>query len=294
MSHPDEGLIHAWLDGELEPAEAARVKALVGSDADWAAAAAEARGLIAASARIVGTLDRAPVNVIPKAAAARPASRRWVWRAAAVLALMAGSAVVLERESPVLPAPKTDVATLPVTPVAPAPSVEQQPPLQLPRKQPPLAQDAKVAAAKKVDQRKEELAATKAAEPTLAQPARDKDAAVATGDLRSKVASAGAAAGSANAVGGERRAANAPMAATAQSLPAAARAAQSMATEKFTRLRPSCFEQREPPDSASRVIRLSAAALADSIRLETLVLRGDTLAAVNGRLRAVRVPCPAP
>ncbi len=301
MPHPDEGLIHAWLDGELDPAEAARVEALVASDAEWAAAAAEARGLIAASGRIVGTLDRVPANVIPKSAPARPESRRWVWRAAAVLALMAGSALVLKRESPVLPEPKADVGTQPVTPVAPAPtpapSVVQQPPQQLPRKQlqePLLALDQKVVTAKKSNQGKEEIADAKAAEPILAQPARDKDAVAAAGDLRSKLAGAGAAAGNANAAGGERRAANAPMAAMVQSLPQPAPAAPSAATEKFTRLQPSCFDQREPPDSASRIIRLSAAALDDSIRLETLVLRGDTLAAVNGRLRAIRVPCPAP
>ena len=308
MPHPDEGLIHAWLDGELDPAEAARVEALVASDAEWAAAAAEARGLIAASARIVGTLDRVPANVIPKAPAARQTGRPWVWRAAAVLAVMAGSAVVLKHESPVLVAPRKDVGALAVTPVAPtptptpapasAPGGEQQQPLQLQRKQllqqPPVGQDAQIAAAKKTNQRKEELADTKAAEPTVAQPARDKDAVASLGELRGKVAGAGAGVASANAAAAERRAVNAPMAATAQSLPSAPPAAQSLATEKFTRLQLSCFEQREPPDSASRIIRLSAAALADSIHLEILVQRGDTLAAVNGRFRAVRVPCPAP
>ena len=44
MSHPDEGLIQAWLDGELDAAEAARIVRLVREDATWAAAAAEARG----------------------------------------------------------------------------------------------------------------------------------------------------------------------------------------------------------------------------------------------------------
>ena len=53
MPHPDEGLIHAWLDGELDAAESARIEALVRSDPEWASAAAEARGLAAASARII-------------------------------------------------------------------------------------------------------------------------------------------------------------------------------------------------------------------------------------------------
>ena len=290
MPHPDEGLIHAWLDGELDATEAARIEALVANDAEWGAAAAEARGLIAASARIVGALDRVPANVIPKVPAARPASRRWVWRAAAVLALMAGSAVVLERESPVLPAPKTDVGTQPVTPVAPAPTpapAQQQRP-EKPRQEPPLAEGAKIVAAKKNPEPKSELADTKQAEPAVVQradpavalPARDKDAVNPLSGLQGKVTGANVVSASGSAAGAERRAANAPMAAVAQSM--------------FTRLQPSCFEQREPPDSASRIIRLNAAALADSIRLETLVLRGDTLAAVNGRFTAIRVPCPAP
>jgi anti-sigma factor RsiW len=66
MSRPDEGLIHAWLDGELDAAEAARVATLVETDAEWAAAVAEARGLIAASARIVSALDNVPKNVLPQ------------------------------------------------------------------------------------------------------------------------------------------------------------------------------------------------------------------------------------
>lgn len=66
MSHPDEGLIHAWLDGELDAEEAARVERLVAEDAAWAAAAAEARGLIAASARILSHLDSVPGDVLPK------------------------------------------------------------------------------------------------------------------------------------------------------------------------------------------------------------------------------------
>lgn len=65
MSHPDEGLIHAWLDGELDAEEAARVERLVAEDAAWAAAAAEARGLIAASARILSHLDSVPGDVLP-------------------------------------------------------------------------------------------------------------------------------------------------------------------------------------------------------------------------------------
>jgi hypothetical protein len=66
----DEGLIHAWLDGELDAVEAARVERLVAEDAEWAAAAAEARGLIAASSRILGALDMVAGDVIPRGGSA--------------------------------------------------------------------------------------------------------------------------------------------------------------------------------------------------------------------------------
>ncbi len=106
MSHPDEGLIHAWLDGQLPPEEAARVEQLVASDAEWAAAAAEARGLIAASARILSALDDVPSQVIPTAA---PAPRRMPWwlRAAAAVVLVAGGsyAVMRSESTPVLERP---------------------------------------------------------------------------------------------------------------------------------------------------------------------------------------------
>jgi hypothetical protein len=67
---PDDGLIHAWLDGELGAEEAARVERLVAEDAEWAAAAAEARGLMAASTRILGALDVVAGDVIPRGGSA--------------------------------------------------------------------------------------------------------------------------------------------------------------------------------------------------------------------------------
>ena len=121
MSRPDEGMIHAWLDGELDAAEAARIEALVRDDAEWAAAAAEARGFIAASARIVGALDHVPANVIPNANDARgasqpvfhPATERavsragesararrapwWVMRVAALIVVATGTALIVAR-----------------------------------------------------------------------------------------------------------------------------------------------------------------------------------------------------
>jgi hypothetical protein len=309
MPHPDEGLIHAWLDGELDAIEAARVEALVASDPAWTAAAAEARGLIAASARIVGTLDRVPANVIPKTTAPRRrAVRQWVWRVAAVVALMAGSAVVLERGTPELTVPrsaptpaKAPTAEPAVAP--PAPDVSPKPGAT-----PPAAKKAGSAATLTRADSSMRAAPVRKAEPGVAANApaseskssvyqkeldipkqtdalRDKDAASALGELRANTAAAAAGAG--------RRAAFVPPAAAPSPVYGAA-AAQGHALEKTTRLPPSCFVQREPRDSAMRIIRLDAGALADSIRLERLTLRGDTLAAVHGRLTAVRVRCPEP
>ncbi len=94
MPRPDEGMIHAWLDGELDVEESARIASLVERDPEWAAAAAEARGLIATSSRIVRALDVVPGDVIPSrtsAAGAKPRStvRPWM-RIAAGLALFVG------------------------------------------------------------------------------------------------------------------------------------------------------------------------------------------------------------
>ena len=60
MWHLDEGTIHAWLDEALSADEARRVEAHVGSCTGCANAVAEARGLIAASSRILTALDEVP------------------------------------------------------------------------------------------------------------------------------------------------------------------------------------------------------------------------------------------
>jgi hypothetical protein len=65
MQHPEEGTIHAWLDGALPEPEAAAIEAHAASCAECAARVSEARGLIAASSRIVSHLDAVPGNVIP-------------------------------------------------------------------------------------------------------------------------------------------------------------------------------------------------------------------------------------
>jgi putative zinc finger protein len=95
MQHPEEGTIHAWLDGALSPSEAAHVEAHVASCEQCAAAVAEARGFIAGASRILTALDNVPSGVIPVATVRKP--RNWgLWRAAAAIVVVAlGSFVVL-------------------------------------------------------------------------------------------------------------------------------------------------------------------------------------------------------
>ena len=105
MSRPDDGLIHAWLDGELDVVESERVAKLVETDAEWGAAAAEARGLIAASSRIVKSLDVVPAGVIPSGSKAggapvkRTIVRPWL-RIAATVVLVAGVGYVASESRP--------------------------------------------------------------------------------------------------------------------------------------------------------------------------------------------------
>ena len=65
MRHPDEGEIHAWLDGALDPATAAGLEAHVAACPACSAAVAEARGLIAGASRILMALDGVPGGVLP-------------------------------------------------------------------------------------------------------------------------------------------------------------------------------------------------------------------------------------
>lgn len=115
MSRPDEGLIHQWLDGECTPEESARLEQLVVTDPEWAAAVAEARGLIAASSRIAGALDAVP-HALPSESLAGPTRaggtstrsaqprrapiRTTPWMGlAAALVLVAGTSYVLRERS---------------------------------------------------------------------------------------------------------------------------------------------------------------------------------------------------
>lgn len=105
MPHPDEGTIHAWLDGALSPAEARAFEEHVAGCAQCEAAVAGARGLLAASSRILSALDNVPAGVVPgsdttfaerlarssRDARAPGRFRATRWRAAAAIVVVAGT-----------------------------------------------------------------------------------------------------------------------------------------------------------------------------------------------------------
>lgn len=125
MQHLDEGIIHSWLDGALSVEEAARAEAHVASCSACADAVAEARGLIAASSRILTALDNVP-NVRGageaqekrwKGAGTRRSLTTWLVREriAAVMALVvAGGALAVVLTRPTQQASQVDLAAEPV------------------------------------------------------------------------------------------------------------------------------------------------------------------------------------
>ncbi len=141
MQHPDEGMIHTWLDGELLAEEAAALEAHIAECPECAPAIAEARGLVAASSRIVSALDVVPRGVIP---IAKPVSRAWYastqFRAAAALFLVAGTSMLLMRGNNSRSAALNDKplsvaadsreapeATAQIPPTVPAPAAAESP-----------------------------------------------------------------------------------------------------------------------------------------------------------------------
>ena len=138
MNHVDEGTIHAWLDGALNATQSAEVDAHVKSCAECSAKVAEARGLIAASSRILVSLDDTPANVIPKKA---PVAPRRSWRAAPWVSGLAAAAilVVLWRSSDVVQPKRTAEIAVPKIDLisnVPEPSLER---LKEPAPPPPAA-----------------------------------------------------------------------------------------------------------------------------------------------------------
>jgi hypothetical protein len=125
---PDEGMIHEWLDGQLDDATSARLEALVQRSPEFAARVAEARGFVAASSRILSALDDVPAGVLPNRTApaiapdastpdsgvraitsARPQRPTFTWQrwasAAAVLLVAVTGTMVVQRD----PEPASDV-----------------------------------------------------------------------------------------------------------------------------------------------------------------------------------------
>lgn len=140
MNHLDEGTIHAWLDGGLSAAQSAEIDAHVNGCAECSAKVAEARGLIAASSRILTALDDVPANVVPKPAVAPLRRRRsiapWVsgLAAAAILVTLWRTGDVQQPPPlphivlPDIPAPSIPQPTLgPVAQTAPPAAAAPQP-----------------------------------------------------------------------------------------------------------------------------------------------------------------------
>ena len=135
--HLDEGTIHAWLDGELSPDESARVEAQAATCTECASLVAEARGLIAASSRILSSLDAVPGGVIPGSdarvdqlavlrARRSATTRRW-WHdrrivAAASLVFVAGAASVVWRSADQTAAFRTEQTVAAPSAVADSPT----------------------------------------------------------------------------------------------------------------------------------------------------------------------------
>jgi CarboxypepD_reg-like domain/Putative zinc-finger len=112
MQHLDEGTIHAWLDGELPPAEAEAAEVHVATCDECRAAVAEARGFIAGSSRILLALDAVPGGVLPASTTSTSTSRvrapkrftiSRAWMAAAAVLVLSTATVIAVR-------PKRDVS----------------------------------------------------------------------------------------------------------------------------------------------------------------------------------------
>jgi len=109
MQHPDQGTIHAWLDGALDANESRALEAHVATCGECQALVAEARGLVAAASRIVGQLDGVPhdvlpLAVVPRSVAAPKPARVTRWRyvglaAAAVLGVTTTTWLARDRGS---------------------------------------------------------------------------------------------------------------------------------------------------------------------------------------------------
>lgn len=305
MPRPDEGMIHAWLDGELDAAEAARVERLVAEDAEWAAAAAEARGLIAASSRIVSALDVVPAGVVPagvKAGGSRPRSavRPWMRMAAGVVLVVGTASVVLTRSAN---APRVDDVAF----VAGEARANSEAPAALPTAESPaatatsavLADEVKATASDRVAQTAAATPAPASA-PSLAREAEVTKAAKATNEAAAGARALGSAAGgvAAGAVSESRERASVAAAprrdATARDAsPRDAPAREAMpAAALQSRLEQSADKAAESRQVLEGCWRVQRAGSADTLLNAPVIVRqaGDTLTlvvAADGRTAVV-------
>lgn len=267
MPHPDDGLIHAWLDGELDAAESARVSELVARDRDWAAAAAEARGLIAASSRITVALDGVPGNVVPRKQPSSPAGRWSTIRAAALILVVASAATLwhFEGRGRALDqpesAPRVQASPTPSASGTPTPTPTPTDALG-PARVPATGNTASTTVPKRESQPSAPI--QNSASNALARRPRDPQPA-----------------DSGRAVSPAPRA-----------LAQSAAAASAGATRDVV-AGARCFETRQPTDSTVGVLRFPAAALSDSLKLGVLRLQGDSLMRAR-RLLAIAVRCQEP
>ncbi len=93
--HVDEGTIHAWLDGQLDDEQSARLQAHIARCGACAAHVAEARGLIAGASRVVGMLDEKPSPMVRAALTPTAGTDLSVWRLLRVTPARASIAAIL-------------------------------------------------------------------------------------------------------------------------------------------------------------------------------------------------------
>jgi len=154
---PDDGMIHEWLDGELDAVASARFDALVQLSPVFAARVAEARGLVAASSRILMSLDGVPGGVLPASESRSPVlhsdvtnklhaafgssartdhnvtrGRRWArWGSIAAVFMVGVTSVLVARREPVsvgeiaTMAVESVALTVPAAPMAAAPATPE-------------------------------------------------------------------------------------------------------------------------------------------------------------------------
>lgn len=103
MQHPDEGTIHAWLDGALPGEQARELERHLSGCAACQAQVAAARGITAAASRILAALDEVPADVVPRAGVSPARPRRAWWkrpvvRIAATVLIVATGTVMVTRD----------------------------------------------------------------------------------------------------------------------------------------------------------------------------------------------------